>query len=66
MVHIHELRKMDKKKLIEECARLDKEIALEVFDVQTQRSKKTAQLRAKKKDLARMKTVITELTLLEK
>ncbi len=64
MINLNELRKTNLKDLAKKFHDLDKEIAIESFHIQSRRSTKTAQLRAMKKDLARIATVINELKLL--
>lgn len=65
MLNLKELRKKNRKELITMLKDLDKEIAMESFNIKNGKSKKTAQLRAMKKDIARLSTVITELKILE-
>lgn len=64
MLNLNDLRKSEKKELLKKFNELDKEIAQETFSIEARRSNKTAQLRAMKKDRARIATVLTELELL--
>lgn len=62
MVNLNDLRKKNMKDLEKDFLELDKQITMEKFTIESRRSTKTAQLRALKKDLARIATVMQEIT----
>lgn len=61
MLDAKDLRKNKIKALIDMKNDLDKEIAKEKIEINNKKSNKTAILRSKKKDLARIETIINEI-----
>jgi len=60
-----DLRKMKKEELIKQKLDLHKQIAMDRFNIHMGKSNKTALLKAKRNDLARIETVITELDIIQ-
>jgi len=61
---MNDLRKMKMKELTKKMTALDMEITNDKFEIKARKSNKTRALREKRKDLARIATVMNELSLL--
>jgi ribosomal protein L29 len=64
MENMNDLRKMKMKELTKKMTALDMEITNDKFEIKARKSNKTRALREKRKDLARIATVMNELSLL--
>jgi len=59
-----ELRKLNMKELEEKAANISVEMSKLYFDLSSGKSKNVAKLKALRKDLARVKTIISELRII--